>query len=372
MHIAGTFRFSFITMTTTKTLRAGVIGCGEIGQRGHIPGLKAAGVDVIAVCDSNLSRAKETAEKNNIANAYGHFGELLADDDIDLVTIGLPNALHAPVTISALQAGKHVLCEKPMSITSADAAAMIEASQRAGKLLSINQHMRFDGTSLAMRDAVASGSFGQVYLTDVRMIRPNGIPGYGSWFTNKDLAGAGALFDIGVHMLDLAMFISGFPAVKAVKGFLSSALGEQKLGLGGWGIDRGAQGRFDVDDTAMAFITLANGGIIRLIVTWAAMGLAEERVVVYGTQGGADRSPLIYGNETPLKFYRADDNGKIDGYAPDMSHYQGGGWIKAIASFADAVRGVSPLLVLPEQALLTTRILEKIRESAASGVEVTF
>jgi predicted dehydrogenase len=319
-----------------------------------------------------LPRAKETAEKNNIPNAYGHYGELLADDDIDLVSIGLPNALHAPVTIAALQAGKHVLCEKPMSINSADAEAMIEASKRVGKLLSINQHMRFDGTSLAMRDAVASGSFGKVYLTDVRMIRPNGIPGYGSWFTNKDLAGAGALFDIGVHMLDLAMFIAGFPAVKAVKGFLSSALGDQKLGLGGWGIDRGAQGRFDVDDTAMALLTLADGSLIRLIVTWAAMGLAEERVVVYGTAGGADRAPMIYGKDTPLKFYRADENGKIDGYDPDLSNYQGGGWIKAIASFANAVRGVSPLLVLPEQALLTTRILEKIRESAASGAEVAF
>jgi predicted dehydrogenase len=204
------------------------------------------------------------------------------------------------------------------------------------------------------------------------MIRQNNIPGFGSWFTNNDLAGAGALFDIGVHMLDLAMFIAGFPEVKAVKGFLSSALGDQKIGLGTWGIDRGTQGRFDVDDTAMALLTLADGSLIRLIVTWAAMGLPEERVIVYGTQGGADRSPLIYGKDTPLKFYRANDDGKIDGYDPDMSNYQGGGWIKAIASFVDAVRGASPLLVLPEQALLTTRILEKIRESAASGLEVAF
>jgi predicted dehydrogenase len=359
-------------MTTTQKLRAGVIGCGEIGQRGHIPGFKEAGVDVVAVCDTNLQRARETAEKNNIPNAYSHYNELLANADIDLVSIGLPNALHAPVTIAALQAGKHVLCEKPMSITSTDASAMIDASKRTGKLLSINQHMRFDGTSMAMRDAAASGSFGKVYLTDVRMIRQNNIPGFGSWFTNNDLAGAGALFDIGVHMLDLAMFIAGFPEVKAVKGFLSSALGDQKIGLGTWGIDRGTQGRFDVDDTAMALLTLADGSLIRLIVTWAAMGLPEERVIVYGTQGGADRSPLIYGKDTPLKFYRANDDGKIDGYDPDMSNYQGGGWIKAIASFVDAVRGASPLLVLPEQALLTTRILEKIRESAASGVEVAF
>jgi predicted dehydrogenase len=358
-------------MTTNKPLRAGVIGCGDIGQKGHIPGLQAAGVDVVAVCDANFTRAQETAAKFNIPRAYGHYQQLLIDDDIDLVTVGLPNALHAPVSMAALDCGKHVLCEKPMSITSVDAHAMIEASHKAGKLLSINQHMRFDGTSMAMRDAVASGSFGQVYLADVRMIRQNSIPGFGSWFTNKDLAGAGALFDIGVHMLDLAMFILGFPEIKAVKGYLSSALGEQKIGLGGWGIDRGAQGRFDVDDTAIATLTTAQGAQVRLIVTWAAFGKAEERVVVYGTQGGADRSPLIYGKDDPLRFYRANSEGVIEDYLPDMSAYQGGGWIKAIGSFVAAVRGESPLLVLPEQALLTTRILEKIHESAASGREIT-
>lgn len=356
-------------MTTSKTLRAGIIGCGDIGQKGHIPGLQAADVEVVAVCDSNLQRAKDTAAKFNIPQAYGHYRELLANDDINLVTIGLPNALHASVSIDALQSGKHVLCEKPMSITSFDASAMIEASHNAGKLLSINQHMRFDGTSMAMRDAVASGQFGRIYLADVRMIRQNNIPGFGSWFTNKDLAGAGALFDIGVHMLDLAMFMLGFPEVKAVKGYLSSALGDQKIGLGGWGIDRGAQGRFDVDDTAIATLTLADGGQVRLIVTWAAFGKSEERAILYGTRGGADRSPLIYGSESPLRFFRTNELGVIEDYAPDLTNYQGGGWMKAIASFVAAVRGEAPLLVLPEQALLTTRILERIRESAASGRE---
>ena len=355
--------------SSSSSLRAGIIGAGDIGQKGHLPGLQAAGVDVIAVCDANIQRAQDVAAKFNIPNAYGSYQELLANGDIDLVTVGLPNAFHAPVSIAALEHGKHVLCEKPMSITSIDAHAMIDASQKANKLLSINQHMRFDGTSLAMRDAVASGKFGRVYLADVRMIRPNGIPGYGSWFTNKDMAGAGALFDIGVHMLDLSMFMLGFPDVKAVKGYLSSALGDQKIGLGGWGIDRGVQGRFDVDDTAIATLTLADGGQVRLIVTWAAFGKSEERVILYGTRGGADRSPLIYGNESPLRFFRTNDDGVVEDYAPDMTNYSGGGWIKAIASFVDAVRGTGPLLVQPEQSLLTTRILERIRESAATGRE---
>lgn len=359
-----------MTTTNHKPLRAGVIGCGDIGQRGHIPGFQNAGVEIAAVCDANFIRASEVAQKFNVPKSFADYNELLVQPEVDVVAIGLPNALHAPVTIAALEAGKHVLCEKPMSVSSADAQQMIDAARRAGKLLSVNQHMRFDGTSMAMRDAVASGQFGRVYLADVRMIRQNSIPGYGSWFTNKDLAGHGALFDIGVHMLDLAMFLLGFPQVAAVKGYLSSALGEQKIGLGGWGIDRGAQGRYDVDDTAIATLTLRDGGQVRLIVTWAAFGLPEERVILYGTQGGADRTPQIYGNDHPLRFYRADADGKIEGYEPDLMNYQGGGWIKAIGSFVAAVRGESPLLVLPEQALMTTRILECISESAATGREV--
>jgi len=326
-------------------------------------------VDVIAVCDANIQRAHDVASKFNIPHVYSSYEEVLAIQDIQIVTVGLPNAFHAPVSIAALTAGKHVLCEKPMSITSVDAHAMIEAANSSGKLLSINQHMRFDGTSLAMRDAIASGKFGKVYLADVRMIRQNSIPGYGSWFTNKDLAGAGALFDIGVHMLDLVMFLLGFPEIRAVKGYLSSALGDQKIGLGGWGIDRGTHGRFDVDDTAIATLTTADGAQIRIIVTWAAFGRSEERVILYGTQGGADRSPALYGVESPLRFFRANDEGMVEDYQPNLTNYQGGGWIKAIASFVAAVRGERPLFVLPEQALITTRILERIRQSAASGRE---
>ena len=118
-----------------------------------------------------------------------------------------------------------------------------------------------------MRDAVARGALGEVYLVDVRLIRQNGIPGYGkgygSSFTNSDLAGHGALFDIGVHMLDLALSVLGFPEVVSVKGYLSGELGESRVGLGKWGIDRARAGRYDVDDAAAATVTLVGGGQIR-------------------------------------------------------------------------------------------------------------
>ena len=213
-----------------RPLRAGIIGCGGIAQEGHIPGLLAAGVEIGAVCDANVARVQEVGERFAVASVYADYVELLARADLDLVTIGLPNALHAPVAVAALEAGKHVLCEKPMSVDSAGAEAMVAAARASGRLLSVNQHMRFDRTTLALRDAVASRALGEVYLADVRMTRQNGIPGYGSWFTSRDLAGQGALFDIGVHMLDLALFVLGFPEVVAVKGYLGAHLGESGVG----------------------------------------------------------------------------------------------------------------------------------------------
>ena len=351
------------------TLRAGVLGCGEIGRRGHIPGYQAISVQVAAVCDTNLDRARSVAAEFNVPQAYADYHELIARPDIDIISVCLPNAFHAPATIAALEAGKHVLCEKPIAIHTVDAEQMIAAARKSGKLLSVNQHMRFDPTAQAMRQAVSNGDLGHIYLTDVRMVRAQGIPGFGSWFTNKDLAGAGALFDIGVHMLDLALYVTGFPQVTAVRGFTSMALGEQKIGLGGWGIDRGTEGRYDVEDTAMAHITLAGGGVIRLIVTWAAFGLSEERMTLFGAQGGADRSADLYGKDTPLRFYKSTD-GKIESVTPDLSMYPPGGTTRSIAAFVGAIRGENPLVVQPEQALAVLKVLEMIQKSAASGQEV--
>jgi predicted dehydrogenase len=361
-----------IIMAKPKQLRAGVIGAGAIAQNGHIPGLQKAGVEVAAIVDTNLQRAQDVAAKHNIPHAFADYRELLGLKEIDLVTVGLPNALHAPVSIAAMKAGKHVLCEKPMTISVADAKKMIAASKRYGKLLSINQHMRFDATAQAMRDIMNSGALGKVYLAETKWIRQQGIPGYGGWFTNKDLAGAGALMDIGVHMLDLLMYLLDFPKVAAVKGLLRGELGKQAIGLGGWGADRATEGRFDVDDTAFAVITLKDGTQLRLLVTWAAMGPAEDRITLYGTRGGLDRAGHF--SDTPsIKQYSFDEAaGKIAESTPDIAPYQfeGGAWIKAIGSFVDAVRGKAKLVVLPEQALHVIKILDAIAESSRTGREV--
>jgi len=354
----------------TKSLRAGVIGCGAIGRQGHIPALLSAGVEIAAVCDPVPGRAAEVAAEFKIPNAFDGHDELLAMDDVDIVLIGVPNVFHAPIAIAALESGKHVLCEKPMAVSSAEGSQMIAAAEQAGKLLSVNQHMRFHPTAQAMREAVADGRLGDVYFTDVRWMRSAGIPGYGSWFTRRDLAGAGALFDIGVHMLDLGMFILGFPEVERVSARVTSFLGEQGVGLGGWGIDRG-DAVFDVDDTAMATLSLAGGGALRMHVAWAAFAEEEERVTVLGTRGGADRAPSIYGKTTPLQFFAADGKDKMAA-TPFTFEGDGGQWHAGIKAFVSAVRGERELAVPPEEPLQVLRLLEHIVAASEHTAEIAF
>lgn len=352
----------------TGELRAGVIGAGGIVRDGHVPALRRSGVEVVAVCDPNRARARALAAALGIPHALASHDELLALDGLDLVSVGAPNALHAPIVLDALASGRHVLCEKPIATSSADARRMVAAARRAGRLLGVNQHMRFDPSAQLMRGHVASGALGDVYLADVRLARQSGIPGYGSWFTRRELAGAGALLDIGVHMLDLALHLLGFPRVERVRGAVSAPLGPQGVGLGEWGIDRRRRGAFDVDDTAVATLSLAGGAVIRMHVAWASFGPDEERVTLHGTRGGLDRAPRIYGRARPLRLYTQGRGGAVVETAPTLP--RGNFWFAGIEQFVRAVRGEEPLAVDPAEAVQVLRLLERVAASSEAGREL--
>ena len=334
---------------------------GSAGEMGILP----HHAPVLAILKYGVIKIRKNGKEELFTVAGG-----LAEVQPDIVVIATPNIFHAPMSMAALEAGANVLCEKPLALTYADAKMVMDKAAEVGRVLTVGTHYRWSTPMRTAKAHVDAGFFGDIYAARTVWQRRAGIPGYGSWFTNKDLAGAGALYDIGVHMLDLILYVLGFPEVVAVKGFLSSDLGKQKIGLRGWGVDRGTDGRFDVDDTAFAVLTLKDGAQIRVLVTWAAFGPPEDRLTLYGTRGGLDRSGH-FSSSPSLKYYTADDEGKIVESAPDLSqHVNEKAWIKAISSFVGAVRGEAPLIVLPEQALMTTRILEKINESAASGREV--
>ena len=196
-----------------KKLRVGVIGCGSIAQHRHLPEYIAnKNVELVAVCDINENRVKEIAEKYEAA-AYTNYEELLTSGTVDAVSVCTPNYLHAPISIAALNAGLHVLCEKPMATSKQEAEAMIAASKRSDKKLMIAHNQRFVPSHQRARQLIASGEIGKIY--SFRTAFGHGGPegwsadGKESWFFEKEKAFVGAMGDLGVHKADLLRYLLG-------------------------------------------------------------------------------------------------------------------------------------------------------------------
>jgi len=355
----------------SDVIKVGVIGAGGIGSQVHIPAYKALpGVEIVAVADTNLERAQKVAKENGIPHAFADYRDLLALDGISVVSVCTPNAFHAQQSIAALEAGKNVLCEKPMAIRVEDANAMVETAKRTGKLLMIGLTNRFRADFQTMRQYVRDGLLGEIYYIKAGWLRRSGIPGYGSWFTNKDLAGGGCLLDIGVHFLDIAMWISGFPKPVSVSGTKFAKFGPRGKALGGWGADiyRSGNQRFDVDDLATAFIRMENGAVLALEVSWASHtgGEGENYVRIFGTDGGIEYASQY--TDYPVRYHSDRDGVEFDSIVhttPTKVPHQ-----VEIAHFLDCVRGKAQPLVPLDEAVTVAKILDGISRSAESGKEV--
>ncbi len=355
----------------TAPVRIGLIGAGAVITHGHIPGFQSApGTTINAICDTNLDRARATADQFGIPNAYGSYEELLKHGEIDAVSIGVPNAFHAPAAMAAIAAGKHVLCEKPLATSLADGEAMVAAAERAGVILAVNMSNRPRTEVKMLRTAVADGKFGQIRYAYGRLLRRTGIPGYGSWFTRREMSGGGALMDIGVHMIDMVMWILGFPEVVAVRGETQAVHGPQQRGLGSWGMDHIPGGKFDVDDFAAMHLRLANGGLVTIEVSWAIYARNEERFQIIGDQGGADFFPDMYGADKPMRLYRDEDGVPIE-IIPTIPKTNGpGAWAQGLHCFVDAVRGKGEPMATGHDGLAILRLLDATNRSASEGHEV--
>jgi predicted dehydrogenase len=353
-------------------IKVGVIGAGAIASSVHIPAyLSVPGVEVVAVADPKEGRAQAGADKYGIAKAFNDYRDLIGTDGLDVVSICSPNAFHAQQTMDALQAGLHVLCEKPMAISVPDAQAMVDTAQKTGKVLMIGMTNRFRPDTSALRQYAQDGMLGDIYYFKAGWLRRTGIPGYGSWFTTRELSGGGALLDIGVHYLDLALWVAGFPKPVSVSGMTFAKFGPRGMALGNWGADIYREGRqtFDVDDLATAFVRFDNGAVLTLEVSWAAyVGEQGENYLRFmGTEGGAELSSR-FGKDYPVRYY-----GQRNGDSFDSTIYvspsQRPHWTE-IAHFIDCVRGECEPLVRHEEALTVAKILNGIYESAETGKTV--
>ena len=266
-----------------KKLRVGIIGLGWPGVE-HLKGYVASGkAEVVAVCDLDDERRERIAAEHGIPETYTDHRQMLREADIAAVSNALPNFLHAPVTLDALRAGKHVLCEKPPAMSASEARRMADAAEKQGVVLMYALCLRFAAESQTIKGFVERGELGEVYYGKCGYVRRRGIPvGKGGWFVDKKRAGGGALIDIGVHALDRCWWLMGCPRPAMVLGSVYQKFRHA--------VPKGV--RFDVDDAAFALVKFANDATLLLEATWALNLPGGGYCEIAGTKGGARVSPL--------------------------------------------------------------------------------
>lgn len=359
--------------TKTAKVRVGIIGCGGIANGKHMPSLsKVCDAEMVAFCDLIEERAEKAAKEYGTADAkvYTDYKELLKDGDIDVVHVCTPNRSHADITIDALEADKHVMCEKPMAKTAADARRMVEAAKRTGKKLTIGYQNRFRPDSQYLHNACRRGDLGDIYFAKAHALRRRAVPTWGV-FLNEEEQGGGPLIDIGTHALDLTLWMVDNYKPKTVMGTSYRKLAEQRDTANAWG-DWDPK-EFTVEDSAFGFVVMENGTTIILESSWAlnTLDVGEAKTSLCGTLAGADMKDGLRINGVDLnKMYTkkpelsAGGVDFYDGQSASPGYLEAKSWIEAIKNDTEPV-------VLPEQALAVTEILEAIYESAKTGKVVT-
>jgi predicted dehydrogenase len=315
------------------------MGLGWAGQR-HLEAYEALpGARVVALAGLEEPARQELAARFGVERDVARWEDVLALDDLDAVSIAVPTFLHAPIAIAALERGLHVLCEKPIARNADEADAMVAAARDADRVLDIAFNHRQRGDIQALKAAIDAGRVGRPYYAKAWWLRRTGIPTLGSWFTQSDLAGGGPLVDIGIHVLDYALFLLGNPEVRAVSASTYDLLATAGFGSSPDSNKTGATDakKFDVEDLASVFIRLADGGTLLVEASWAAHRRDGDEfgVTLYGTDGGAE---LIVDDLAPVGSLRifGDDGGAP--VAMRLRPQRGRGHIAVVEQFLDKVR----------------------------------
>lgn len=341
-------------------IRIGLIGAGNIAQNAHIPSyLKQMDAELTAVCDLKFDRAKEVAQKYNMKHAVKDYQELAALSDVDAVSICTWNNAHAGAVIAAAKAGKHILCEKPMAMTTEEAYAMKAAVKESGVTFMMGFVNRFRSDSQVVKALQESGKLGEVYYAKTGWLRRRGTPL--GWFTDLSKAGGGPVIDIGVHVIDLTWYLMGKPKPISVSAAAYHKIGDYKTkGVDRWVAFDTDDLVFDTEDSASGFIRFENGVALSFDVSWA-INSKDTGVYshLYGTKAGTSLEPLmLYGEEA---HYLTDAALSADRQNPFDSQ---------IRHFLDCVReGRTPISPV-EDGVQIQKILNGIYDSAQQGKEI--
>ena len=356
-----------------KKLRVGIIGCGGIATGKHLPAMAGTGLfEMAAFCDLIVERAESAKEKYGAegAKVYTDYQELL-QEELDAVYVLTPNNSHAPISIAAMKADKHVMCEKPMATSYKEAKEMVDTAKETGKILTIGHQNRYRADSLYLKAACEEDELGEIYYAKAHAVRRRAVPTWGV-FLDAEKQGGGPLIDIGTHALDLTLWMMDNYEPASVTGSVFRKLADQKNTANAWG--DWDDTKFTVEDSAFGFIKMKNGATIVLEASWALNSLEvdEAKTSLCGTKAGADMKDglRINGVKHNKMYVEKPQLG-----AAGVAFYDGSKEKPQEIEqrvFYDAIVDGKPLTVKPEQAMVVTQILEAIYESAKQNKTIYF
>lgn len=351
--------------------RVGIIGTGGISHC-HMEGYKAIPelCDVVAVCDLDAEKVKKYAEQYNVPHWYTDYNEMLAKENLEAVSVCTWNAAHKPATIAALNAGCHVLCEKPMAMNTAEAVEMEEAAQKNGKVLQIGFVRRFGKDASTLKTFIESGRLGDIYYAKAVYLRRDGCPG--GWFGDKEYSGGGPLIDLGVHVMDLTRYLTGNPKPIAAYGIVDKSLGKERAkakyakGEGAWKIvnNLGIEFKYTVEDFVTAYVKFDNGMTLQLEASFN-LNLKQDvgTVELFGTKGGAKLTPDV-------EIYTDMDGYLVDIKPTGDTAFDGPAFNREVKSFIDCVRDGAECKAPTEAGINLMKIIDAIYRSAEEHREV--
>lgn len=350
----------------SKKIKVGIIGTGSISEQHINAYLKNPNVELYAFCDISEERVKMMAERHGVKHTFTDMNEMLKLKEIDAVSVCTWNSAHALCTIAALNAGKHVLCEKPMSVSAEDARTMKEAADKNGKLLMIGFVRRYGNDCHILKEFINSDYFGEIYYAKATYLRRLGNPG--GWFGEKALSGGGPLIDLGVHVIDLVRYILGNPKPISVYGATFRKLYDRKniKGKAGYKASSATDNDIcDVEDLASAMIRFDNGSVLAIEASFSLNTKKDEgKIELFGTKGGAKLDPELE-MYSEMNDYMADVNLdavtalNFDGlFANEINHF--------VTCLVDGTPCISPA----QDGVDIMTILDAIYKSAETGHEV--
>lgn len=348
-----------------KKIKVGLIGTGGIARGCHIPGYQSIPNDceIIWACDVNEELAKSTADEHGIPNVTTQYQDLLNDPELDAVSITTPNKYHKQPTIDALNAGKHVLCEKPLAMNAAECREMCRAAKDSGKILQVALQMRFGGPARFMQDFINQGGMGDIYYARAQALRRRGVPGWGV-FIDKEQQGGGPLIDIGVHILDFTLFLMGYPKPVSASGRCWDTLGKNPELFNFLGdYDRS---KFTVEDMAVGFIRFEGGQVVVLESSFMANVEREFfQTTLMGTESGAT---VRASGEEPIKIFTEKNQQLLDVTPRNIPEVKSSHTAE-IQAFVRAIQNGDPSPVPGEQGLILNAIFDALYKSSDTGKE---